>query len=631
MFTGTYLLMCIPLGVGAAMAATCPKRRAALIAAVLLMLPALLLTQARAAWVALVLTVPVYLLMVGKIPGQHRAMTRAAWGVIGLMLVLVLGIALGVPAVRHRLASTVNLDDATIRTRLVYMRGSFNAFAARPVTGWGVGTVRNVFPQFRPASNAREMGMALDRGFSTAQPHNLFIQLAAEMGLFGLAAFVFLLVMLLRAGWRLFAGSPKEAWLGVGLLGLLTAYTFVNTFAFDNAATMSGFWIALGLLAALTARDVPLAPRLGGLAAPLSPASVRGLALAGLVIGLGTLLHTGAEVAAAGITLQAATHLSKAVTLAQEDPKSAFTAAVAAEQTLQRSLAFTAQPDLRRGVRVGDVRTYEIWTEILRAQLELLKPAPTREGFEAFHKFNKRKYDETYGRFMDVSARGLQLLDRDPTILRTRIRQFQLDAKLATGTADEEALRSAMTLAHEDIEQLHAFEPTSAEIYLLAAEMAALQATAKDANLDLALSYYAEAQVQAYRATELDPTFAEAYTLLAMYQNEQVVRGSPDTPNLVPAICENYIRAERLGLHLGQADRMVYATNLFLAGRVREAIAQGTQLDPALRASLKAQVRTIYRIYKRPTAELERTLKLLDADEAALTAPAGPLENLLRR
>ncbi|HOS44437.1 MAG TPA: hypothetical protein PK794_12140, partial [Armatimonadota bacterium] len=233
--------------------------------------------------------------------------------------------------------------------------------------------------------------------------------------------------------------------------------------------------------------------------------------------------------------------------------------------------------------------------------------------------------------FAAVTARGLRLLDRDPFILRDLAQQHLQDAKIAVGLADETRLLAATTRAHAAIETLHRFEPFSAEVYLLEADLAGIQGMKAHDNTAAALSAYAEAEVYADRATTIDPTFPEAFAVLAAYQNEQVARGSADTPNLVLAICRNYARAEQLGLALSQEDLLVYATNLFLAGQVSDAIRTGARLEPERRAALKDQVRRIFRVYQRPAAEVERTLTLLDAGEPAPATPPAPARPLVER
>jgi hypothetical protein len=78
-----------------------------------------------------------------------------------------------------------------------------------------------------------------------------------------------------------------------------------------------------------------------------------------------------------------------------------------------------------------------------------------------------------------------------------------------------------------------------------------------------------------------------------------------------------------------QEDLLIYATNLFLAGQVADAIEIGAQLEPERRTALKEQVRRIFRIYQRPSAELERTLQRLDAGDAPATPSTVPTSPLL--
>ncbi|OPZ88187.1 MAG: hypothetical protein BWY76_00083 [bacterium ADurb.Bin429] len=350
-----------------------------------------------------------------------------------------------------------------------------------------------------------------------------------------------------------------------------------------------------------------------------------------MVILLGTLLHVGTELTASALTFTANNHLARAAEyLKRGDAQAAFAALDAADRALQRSLPFTARPGWR-GIETGDVKTYQIWTKVLRTRLDWLKPDPSAESFAAFLSRNKAEYDRTAERFTEVTARGLRLLDRDPFILRDLVQQHLQDANIAVGLANEELLLAATTRAHTAIKALHHFEPFSAEVYLLEADLAAIQGLKAQGIAEAALSAYAEAEVYANRATYIDPTFPEAFVVLATYQNEQVVRGSADTPNLVPKICRNYARAEQLGLALSQDDLLIYATNLFLAGQVSDAIRTGARLEPERRTALKDQVRNIFRVYHRSTAELERTLKLLDAGDLPATpstVPASPLLDL---
>ena len=271
MFTGTYFAIMIPLAVGGALQATRPVTRAIFWSSAGLFLPVLLLTLARAAWIGFIVGAVVVAVMALRLWVRNSASGRgsvAALVVVGGLIVTVL-LATLIPQVNTRLRSIVNMESGTVKTRQVYMQAAINIYKAYPIQGVGYGNLRLIFPQFRPRSMAIESKLPLNRGFSTALPHNLFLQIMAETGTLGIAAFLLLLGVAFWAGGRMLRGHMS--WLAVGLLGALTAYLVTNLFAFDNTATLLLFWMILGLMAASQATDQTLPSRYGALAKPLAP------------------------------------------------------------------------------------------------------------------------------------------------------------------------------------------------------------------------------------------------------------------------------------------------------------------------------------------------------------------------
>ena len=256
MFAGTYFAMTLPLGLCLALRETRPRPRLLLLACTALLLPALLLTQARAAWVGgaatLLLLLP--LLALGR---TVEAATRRALAIGAVVLLAACALALADPAVRQRVTSLTNPHDGTVQTRLVYMSTAWQMFLHRPLTGWGPGNLLYVFPQYRPAADLTEYGGPVNRMLGLASlPHDWPCQYAAELGILGLAAFLYLLVTL----YRTVVPHCRHSWLARGLLGMVTAALITNLFAYDNAATLVCCWVGLGMLAALGAREQPCAP-----------------------------------------------------------------------------------------------------------------------------------------------------------------------------------------------------------------------------------------------------------------------------------------------------------------------------------------------------------------------------------
>lgn len=80
--------------------------------------------------------------------------------------------------------------------RLHIARDTVVMFAKRPILGWGLGTFEDVYPQFRSFYTS----LFVDKA------HNDYLQLAAETGLLGFAAAVWLVVTAMRRAW---AKTPK--------------------------------------------------------------------------------------------------------------------------------------------------------------------------------------------------------------------------------------------------------------------------------------------------------------------------------------------------------------------------------------------------------------------------------------
>lgn len=140
------------------------------------------------------------------------ARTRRSW-VIGL-LVLVAG--LGLFAQRARMASILAGTDLSMQGRVVYYKGAWAGFLARPGLGWGPGSAAWTAPAFfQPVPGVSPVGE------SVGELHSLPLQLAYEVGAVGLALAMALAVAFLVR--RLKGGSEDPTFRLAGLTGLLGA------------------------------------------------------------------------------------------------------------------------------------------------------------------------------------------------------------------------------------------------------------------------------------------------------------------------------------------------------------------------------------------------------------------------
>jgi O-antigen ligase len=233
-FFGNYLTfahcMVYPLAFAVALAAR--GARLGLVAAPLLVV-AIVFSTARGAWLAFVaLAAGVALLARGR-------RTALVLGALGLTAVL--GFALA-PDLRAHAAGMFAVDGPN-RGRLGIYRANLDIIREHPVLGLGFGrykTAGRPYYEAHPEADRR------------SHAHNNYLQIAAEAGLTGLAAFGLLFATALYKGWAGVAGAPGPdvwaaaagAWLGVvaGLVGGLTQYTFGDN---EVALTM---WLTLAIL-----------------------------------------------------------------------------------------------------------------------------------------------------------------------------------------------------------------------------------------------------------------------------------------------------------------------------------------------------------------------------------------------
>jgi O-antigen ligase len=133
--------------------------------------------------------------------------------------------------------------------RIAIYQANLDIVHARPVLGLGFGRYRRAAAPYyaaHPDANRR------------SHAHSNFLQIAAEAGLTGLAAFGLFFAVALRRGWAAVTGAPEAevraaaagAWAGVVafLVGGITQYNF------GDAEVALALWVALAILMRCTER-----------------------------------------------------------------------------------------------------------------------------------------------------------------------------------------------------------------------------------------------------------------------------------------------------------------------------------------------------------------------------------------
>jgi O-antigen ligase len=135
--------------------------------------------------------------------------------------------------------------DDSIRSRANEMLAAALAFAEHPIVGVGPGLFPSYYPRY-----ANQIGIKVEH--SDRQAHNLFLGVAAELGIVGLALFLGIVGVVLRdlvrARRRWLASRTDIANLATGFALAIVAY--LATGLFLHLAFERYFWLLIGLAAA---------------------------------------------------------------------------------------------------------------------------------------------------------------------------------------------------------------------------------------------------------------------------------------------------------------------------------------------------------------------------------------------
>jgi putative inorganic carbon (hco3(-)) transporter len=144
---------------------------------------AILATMTRAVWLSFVASVGVLILRSNNRKLRRMCIAVALMGAIGLLITLSF-------EDQRRALSERMLESGPVDFREAVYAGGWQMFLEKPLTGWGVNQM--------PAELARHVS-----GYKEAElyPHNTYLELLVEHGVFGLALYVWLMWELLRLGW----------------------------------------------------------------------------------------------------------------------------------------------------------------------------------------------------------------------------------------------------------------------------------------------------------------------------------------------------------------------------------------------------------------------------------------------
>ncbi len=131
----------------------------------------------------------------------------------------------------------------TLGFRQEVWRWAVTAISDFPFTGCGLGAFRRVVTLLYPLNVQMP---------DIAHAHNIFLQVALDIGLPGLIAYLALLGLMVKVAWRV---AQREEYRALAI-GILCGTLALHTFGLLDALTLGSkpaiaFWYSLGLLSAM--------------------------------------------------------------------------------------------------------------------------------------------------------------------------------------------------------------------------------------------------------------------------------------------------------------------------------------------------------------------------------------------
>ncbi len=205
------------------------RRNLGLLACTLMTTVALLLTYTRSAWLGWIVAVFILFLL-----------TRPLWMLYATVGLVYLVLLVPIP-VFGRMVSTFNTKQASNLDRIRMVEAGIEIIKDYPLLGVGPANVKEVYPLYRKHDAPR---------FRIPHLHNNIIQIWAERGVLGLAAYVMFLALFLRECARAWNG-PQPKWAEVGVV-VTVGLAYAGLFEFNFGDT-EPFFLMLDLFALVIA------------------------------------------------------------------------------------------------------------------------------------------------------------------------------------------------------------------------------------------------------------------------------------------------------------------------------------------------------------------------------------------
>jgi O-antigen ligase len=246
---GTTLLIATLLALGFILELRGRARYVAAAGGVVL-LAGLVLTYTRGAWLGA--------LVGGGLLLGLSGVRRFVAGSVAAAVIVVTGLMLLGPERSDLISRAASIADVSANeARLFIIRSSFAIFLSHPASGTGFGTFSLVYPEFRLPGDPNALPMPF--------AHNIFMNMAAEGGILGLAAFLGVVAAGAYGGWRWHRAAPRGVEHTTSAVFLATFVGAIVHQLFDGTLLSVhlglGLWMLLAILGVGWSRAAGIASR----------------------------------------------------------------------------------------------------------------------------------------------------------------------------------------------------------------------------------------------------------------------------------------------------------------------------------------------------------------------------------
>lgn len=239
---GGYLVSVIPLLLALALTSA-GTARATWLGGCCVAIVALALTLTRGAWLAAGIGLIVVAVGIGRSEWRRQIIVGAS---VVAALVLAAAVLVTVVATPEQIGTRVTstlAQSGSVGSRLFIWQRTVDLIRARPLLGWGIETLREIFPYERTAL-VRYFGL---RPVIIDRAHNDTLQTAVSVGVPGAAAYVAFWIFVIAAAVRVRRReSGADRMLAAGCLGALAGYLAQAQFSFSSVALTPIIWLVAG-------------------------------------------------------------------------------------------------------------------------------------------------------------------------------------------------------------------------------------------------------------------------------------------------------------------------------------------------------------------------------------------------